>query len=226
MSNFAVVAEESSPAWTTTQIYVLAAICFFVGIPAGYFLHAPAQASMPVSAVTAPAAQQVPSGMGAGQVTPEQLRHMAETSAAPVLAELKNKPNDRELVVKAGNIFYDAQQYPVAIKYYEEALKLDPKDANVRTDLGTAYYYLGDADRALTEISQSLKDQPNHAQSLLNLGLIKWQSKMDINGAVVAWQKLLDTNPNYEQAPMIKQMIAQAKQHANIKPGTKTHKSM
>jgi cytochrome c-type biogenesis protein CcmH/NrfG len=90
--------------------------------------------------------------------------------------------------------------------------------------MATAYYYLGDADRAIAELNTSLHYRPNHAQTLLNLGLIKWQAKMDIEGAVAAWQRLLDTNPNYEQAPQVKQMIAQARQHSNMKPGTKAKK--
>ena len=221
MSNPAVPAAESSSAWSTPQVYILAAICFLLGIPTGYFFHVPSSSTAPAAAV---ASQAAPSEKA--PVTPEQLRHMADTTAASVLAELKSKPNDPALLAKAGNVYYDAQQFEEAIKYYQQALKLDPKDANVRTDMGTALYYLGDADRALAEINESLRYQPTHAQSLLNLGLIKWQSKMDINGAVAAWQKLLDTNPNFEQAEQVRQMIAQAKQHANIKPGTKTDKSM
>jgi len=198
----------------------LAVICFALGLPTGYFFHG---GSAPVAAQPPAATAEAPSA-AAGQVTPEQLRHMADKTAEPVLAELSSKPNDPALLAKAGNIYYDAQQFDQAVKYYADSLKADPKNANVRTDMATAYYYLGDADRALRELNESLKSEPNHAQTLLNLGLIKWQSKMDVEGAVQAWQKLLDTNPSFEQADQVKQMIAQAKQHAGIKPGTKSQK--
>lgn len=44
---------------------------------------------------------------------------------------------------------------------------------------------------------------------------------MDINGAVADWQKLLATNPNYEGKDKVEQMIAEAKKHSGVKPGTK-----
>ncbi len=223
MSDVQVSPTKSTSHWTTTQVYVLAVICFLLGFPAGYLFHSAPSAAAP-AAVSASASTQAPDGMNAGQVTPEQLRHMADKTAEPILADLKSKPNDPELLAKAGNVYYDAQQYDQAVRYYGDALKGDPKNSNVRTDMATAFYYLGDADRAITELNTSLQYNPNHAQTLLNLGLIKWQAKMDINGAVAAWQKLIDTNPNFEGAEKVKQMIAQAKQHANIKAGAKAKK--
>jgi cytochrome c-type biogenesis protein CcmH/NrfG len=43
---------------------------------------------------------------------------------------------------------------------------------------------------------------------------------MDIKGAVATWQKLLDTNPNYEAKDKVLDLIAQAQKHAGVKPGT------
>ena len=43
---------------------------------------------------------------------------------------------------------------------------------------------------------------------------------MDIDKAVVAWQKLLDTNPNYEGKDKVLELMAQAKKHSGVKPGT------
>ena len=44
---------------------------------------------------------------------------------------------------------------------------------------------------------------------------------MDVQGALTAWQKLLDTNPNYEAKDKVLELMAQAKKHAGVKPGTK-----
>jgi cytochrome c-type biogenesis protein CcmH/NrfG len=43
---------------------------------------------------------------------------------------------------------------------------------------------------------------------------------MDIDKAVATWQKLLDTNPNYEGKDKVLELIAQAKKHSGVKPGT------
>jgi cytochrome c-type biogenesis protein CcmH/NrfG len=212
--------------WKTSHVYILAVLCFALGLPTGYLLHGGSPLGAPASAPAASASQPASphGGMGSGNVTPEQMRQMADKAAQPVLAELKSKPNDPALLAKAGDVYYDAQQFSEAVKYYESSLKSDPKNPNVRSDMATAYYYLGDADRAIAELTASLQYRPNHPQTLLNLGLIKWQAKMDIEGAVAAWQKLLDTNPNFEQADQVRKMIAQARQHSNIKPGTKAKK--
>jgi tetratricopeptide (TPR) repeat protein len=53
------------------------------------------------------------------------------------------------LLAKIGNIYYDAQQYPVAIDYYQQSLKVAPDDASVRTDMATAFWYTGNSDTAI-----------------------------------------------------------------------------
>ncbi len=226
MSEFPQTSPPTASGWKTSHVYILAVICFGLGLPTGSLLHGGTPLAAPASASVASASQPAEphAGMNPGNVSPEQLRHMADKTAEPILAELKSKPNDPALLAKAGDVYYDAQQFSEAVKYYESSLKADPKDPNVRSDMATAYYYLGDADRAIAELNTSLQYRPNHPQTLLNIGLIKWQAKMDVQGAIAAWQKLLDTNPNFEKADEVKKMIAQARQHANIKPGTKAKK--
>jgi cytochrome c-type biogenesis protein CcmH/NrfG len=106
------------------------------------------------------------------------------------------------------------------VDYYGRALKVKPSDASVRTDMATAYWYMGNADTAIDEFNKALKYEPNKPNALFNLGLVKWQGKMDINGAVADWEKLLSTNPNYEGKDKVEQMIAEAKKHVGVKPGT------
>jgi cytochrome c-type biogenesis protein CcmH/NrfG len=54
--------------------------------------------------------------------------------------------------------------------------------------------------------------------------MVQWQGKMDADSAVASWQKLLATNPTYENRQKVEEMIAQAKKHSGVKPGTKTDK--
>ena len=56
-----------------------------------------------------------------------------------------------------GNVYYDAQQYPIAVEYYTRALKLKPSDAAVRTDMATAYWYMGNADFGHRGIEQGAR---------------------------------------------------------------------
>jgi cytochrome c-type biogenesis protein CcmH/NrfG len=211
----------TSTPWSSTQAYVFALICLVIGIACGYFVRGSGNPSADVAA-----AQGQPSAAmsGSAQVTPEQLKHMADTQVAPILQQIKSSPNDPALLAQAGNVYYDAQLYQDAIEYYKKALAINPKSASVRTDMATAMWYLGDADSAITELNLALVAEPNKAQTLYNLGMIKWRGKMDVKGAVTDWEKLLKTSPDYPERQHVEELLAQVKQHTTIAPGTKTSK--
>jgi tetratricopeptide (TPR) repeat protein len=213
--------------WTSTQAYVLAVICMLVGIAAGYLLRG-SGSSATLAAESATTAASGPAVMTGGapnqQPTREQLKAMADQQAEPLLAQLKSKPTDPMLLANIGNLYYDAQQYKEAVGYYDRSLNVDPKNANTRTDLGTAYFYSGDIDRAISEFQTVLKDDPRHGQTLFNLGMVQWQGKGDLKGAIESWEKLLKVAPDYPDRARVEQLLAKAKEHANIAPGTKTDK--
>jgi cytochrome c-type biogenesis protein CcmH/NrfG len=138
---------------------------------------------------------------------------MIAKAAEPLLTQLKSNPNDFDTLVKLGNLYFDAQTYPEAIGYYEKAVAMQPKNPDVLTDLGTAYWYTGNADKAINDFNQALAVRPNHPGTLFNLGIVKWQGKKDPKGAIVAWEKLLQTNPDYPQKDQVQMLIERAKMH-------------
>jgi len=213
-------AQNSGSNWTGTQAYVLAIICLVVGIAIGYLVRgseSPTVASPAVQAQMPSGAPPTPGMGGTQQPTPEQMKHMADKTAEPLLAQLKDKPNDAELLYKVGNVYYDAQQYADAVDYYKKSLKQNPKSTDVRTDMATAIYYMGDADASLKEFDVVLKDNPNHANALFNQGMIRWRGKMDIKGAAESWKKLLAANPDFPRRQEVEQLMAEADKHANMK---------
>jgi cytochrome c-type biogenesis protein CcmH/NrfG len=209
----------STDPWTGVQAYTLAVVCLLIGIAGGWFIRGP---KSPATAATAESSSSAAvAGMGGQQMPrPDQMKKMADTQAAPLLDKLRSDPNNAELLANIGNVYYDTQQYPTAIDYYQRALKVTPENTSVRTDLGTALWYMGDADGAIHEFNRALQSEPNKSNALFNLGIVKWQGKMDVDGAVSAWQKLLDTNPNYEGRDKVQQLMAQAKKHSGVQPGT------
>jgi len=221
--------------WTSTQAYVMAVLCLVVGCAVGYLLRGSmggGSASAPAPVATAEQQQGMPpAGMGGGGMggqqqspSPEQMKAMADKQAAPMLEQLKSKPNDPALLSQIGNLYYDAQIFPTAIDYYQKTLALDAKNSMVRTDMATAMFYMNDFDRSISEFDRALKDNPKNSNALFNRGIVKWQGKMDVNGAVADWDLLLKQDPNYEQADKVRMYEAQAKKHSNIKPGQKTDK--
>jgi cytochrome c-type biogenesis protein CcmH/NrfG len=203
--------------WTTVQAYTLAVVCLLLGGAIGYLLRG----SEPAAVVPAQAATQAPGNLGQAQIpgfgavpggatSPE----MVDKAAQPMLEALKRNPKDTETLAKVGNLYYDAQLYSKAIEYYQQALKITPANADVRTDMGTAMFYLGDSDKALAEFEKSLSYQPNHPNTLFNTGIVKWQGKKDAKGAIAAWEQLLKTNPNYPERQKVEDLLTRAKEHA------------
>ena len=201
----------SAGAWTGTQAYFLAAFCLLLGVALGYLFRgsaSPAASAATVAQQGSQARPQAPS-----PATADVQAGLAQT-AAPLLDAVNKNPNDYDSLVKLGNVFYDGQQYPSAIQYYERALVIHPENPDVRTDMGTAYWYTGDADKAIEAMQTSLKYRPGHPQTLFNLGWVRWQGKADPKGAVEAWEQLLKANPDYPQRQQVEQYIAKAKEHA------------
>lgn len=207
--------------WTSVQAYGFAVTCLLAGMAVGWLFHGSQspEGDAPKQATSAAG----PAAMGADtnlQPSPAQMTKMADTTAAPLLDRLKSNPNNPDLLASIGNTYYDVRLYSTAIDYYHRALNARPEDVSIRTDMATAYWYTGNVDGAITEFNKALTYEPNKPNTLFNLGIVKWQGKMDIEGAVAAWQKLLETNPNYEGKEKVEQMIAQAKKHSGVKPGT------
>ena len=183
--------------WTGMQAYVLAVFCLVLGVTLGYLFRGSASPAAGTSEASAPADGGSPHGQPAQpQLTPEQQKAMLDQALAPLLATLKTSPNDFDTIVNVANLYYDAHQYPEAVKYYQLAAKSQPENADLLTDLGTSLWYTGDADGAIAEFQKALKYKPDHPGTLFNLGVVRWQGKMDPKGAVQAWEQLLQRNPN------------------------------
>jgi cytochrome c-type biogenesis protein CcmH/NrfG len=201
--------------WTHIQAYLLAVFCLVLGLALGYLFRGSASPA----AATVEAATSANSTMSQGQstkeqITPEQQKAMVEQAVAPLRATLKTSPNDFSTIVRLANLYFDGQQYPEAVKYYQLAVKSQPTNADLLTDLGTSIWYTGDADGAIAEFQTALKHRPDHPGTLFNLGIVRWQGKLDPQGAVQAWEELLRLNPNYPQKREVQEYIDRAKQHA------------
>ena len=199
--------------WTSREAILLALVCLTLGLVVGYMFRGPSAAAPVTQAPAAAPTAGVPGGTGPAP-TAESLQPLA----APLLAALKADPKNADTLVQLGNLYYDNKIYPQAIEYYTRALELRPKDVNVHTDLGTAYFYSGLADKAVKEYEKSLAVDPNHANTLFNLGIMRQQGMNDNAGAITAWEKLLQNNPQYPQRQRVIDMIAQARRQGGAPP--------
>jgi cytochrome c-type biogenesis protein CcmH/NrfG len=210
------------PAWKPAQTYTLAVICLVIGLAIGYFLRGSAS---PTATAAAPEATTLPAQDPHGGMPPQQhmpsldeMKQMADKQAAPMLAKLKTDPNNADLLNQVGVMYRATHQFKTAIGYYQKSLAINPKNVGARTDMASCMYYLGDVDGALAQLNTSLTYDPKHAGTLINIGIIKWKGKDDVNGAIAAWQKALKLNPAPQDKEVIEHMISAARQQQNKPP--------
>ncbi len=196
--------------WTSLQSNSLAVACLLVGIAAGWFIRG-SQSAVVAGPGLPSSALKTDSNQSSQMPSPARLKEIADAQSLPLLQKLKSDPRNPELLTGIGNLYYDAQQFPIAVDYYARALKAKPADAAVRTDMATAYWYMGNADEAITEFNKALTYEPTNPNTLFNRGLVKLRGKNDNAGAIVDWEKLLTANPNYRGRDKVEQMIAEAK---------------
>ena len=75
------------------------------------------------------------------------------------------------------------------------------------TDLGVCYYYTNQPDKALEQFDHSLKLDPKHAKTLLNVGIVRAFGKQDLDGATQAWQQVLQIAPDSPEGQAAKRAL-------------------
>ncbi len=155
--------------------------------------------SMPISA---PAAQSAPASMAPATRPP-----LDEAQARNLQNIADRDPNNVPSRVDLGNLYFDSERYPDAIKWYEQALKLAPRDVNVSTDLAVSYYYIGQVDQALKQFDFSLGIDPKHLKTLLNQGIVRAFGRQDLKGAMAAWQEVIRLAPDSQEGASAKRAL-------------------
>jgi cytochrome c-type biogenesis protein CcmH/NrfG len=217
MPNDAVEQNTTASAWHAKQVYAMAVVCLVVGLAIGYLFRG-SQSLAPAAPAQSAAASEPTAGMHQ-MPSLEQMKRMAETKAQPLLDKLKTDPNNSDLLFQVGNIYRSTHQFKEAISYYQNASKSDPKNIAIRTELASCMYYSGDVDGAIGQLQQALQRDPKDANSLFNLGLIRWQGKQDTSGALAAWQELLKSNPQLsaDRKATVQKLIAEVKEQSKTK---------
>ena len=178
---------------------VLAVAGVLFGVIVGWVLGSQ-QARTPVPAASAVAqAQPAQAAQQGSRAAP-----LDQDRAKALEAVARQNPKDVQPRVQLGNLYFDAEQYPQAIAWYEQAFALDRKDTNLSTDLGVAYYYTNQPDRAITQFEHSLSLDPKHTKTLLNMGIVRAFGKKDLEGAAKAWEQVVEIDPNSQEGQAAK----------------------
>jgi cytochrome c-type biogenesis protein CcmH/NrfG len=178
-----------------TLVFMLAGTVF--GLVVGYMaaqwgvLPAPAPAVPPGSvaaAATAPFAR----------VDPNEVKALDSLAA--------RQPQDAGVRVELGNLHMDAGRFEEAIRWYREALAINPALPDVATDLGACLVSAGQAAEGLAALDGALARDPTHRLALYNRGIALLQLGR-AGEAADTWQELLELHPDDPQAPRLRARI-------------------
>jgi tetratricopeptide (TPR) repeat protein len=191
----------------TSYILVSGVICLAVGLAVGYFIGKQSVES-----------QVTLQSEGQSQIPAENPSAFLQEELA-LKSILRSNPNDLNALIQIGNLYYDHGQFQEAVQHYGRALDIDPRNANVRTDRGTSYWRMGQPDNAISDFRKSLEIDPAHAQTLYNLGIVYRDGKNDREEARKAWERLLETNPNYPERASVEKQLASFRSAASSPEG-------
>ena len=109
--------------------------------------------------------------------------------------ETAKNPQNVKAWTQLGNEYFDSSQYEKAIWAYQKSLELDPNNANVWTDMGIMYRRSGKPQEAIQAFDKAIEVDPKHEPSRLNKGIVFLHDLQDFDGAIAAWEGLLEINP-------------------------------
>ena len=201
------------------ETIVTAVIFFSVGFLAGFIYKSQRQASVQTQAAVATAAATAPAGststgptgMGSSpSIDPATglPNGHPPLEVAEIIQNYEQRagqnPNDAQIPLRLANYLYDKHYFNLAIQWYQRCLRLDPKNINARTDLGTSYFYTGQPQQAVTEYKKVLAINPHHQATLFNMIVVNLEGTHNLHAANQYWMELDKLNPNYAGLKEIK----------------------
>src|SRR5512141_3022731 len=116
-------------------------------------------AVVPPAVAPAPA----PAATGGKRANPDEVKAMESLAA--------RQPGDTSVRVELGNLYMDTERWDEAIRWYREALALNPALADTVTDLGACLVSTGKPAEGLAEFEKVLRGDPGHRNALYNKGI-------------------------------------------------------
>ena len=109
-----------------------------------------------------------------------------------------------------GNWYYDHKAWPRAIENYQKTIRAGLDNADVRTDLGSAFRFDGDAKKALEQYAIAQKQNPAHENSLFNQGGVYTFDLKQPQKGIEVWRKYLQKFPQGQNVAEAHQLIEKA----------------
>lgn len=180
-----------------TLVFTVAGVVF--GLVVGYMAASWDVVPRP-AAVAPPAAAPAPAAPAAKRLNPDEVKALEALAA--------RQPAEASVRVELGNTYMDAERWDEAIRWYREALTVNPALVETRTDIGACLVSSGRPAEGLAEFEAVLAGDPGHRNALYNKGIALLQMGR-AGEAAAAWEELLKRHPGDPQIQGLRGRIEQ-----------------
>ena len=170
-------------------------------------------------------AKMEPPPMSAGDpdaqpMTPEMATQDLMNQIAHVREMIGDDTTDFPALSTLGNLYFDAKMYEEAIVWYRKALRVQPENLNVLTDMAIMYRTLHMHDSAAVILRHVVALDSTWQQAWFNLGVIYGFDLKEYPAAIEAWTRYLTLDPNSEYAPQVRQEIERLEKESGVEAPT------
>jgi tetratricopeptide (TPR) repeat protein len=120
--------------------------------------------------------------------------------------------------VVLGNFAYDHQRWPDAIRQYQEAIARGVDTADVHTDLGNAFRFSGQPEKALEQYTVAQSLNPQHENSLFNQISLFTEVLNEPGRAIPICEEFIRRFPSSDKLPAVQQQLARIKNPGESSP--------
>jgi tetratricopeptide (TPR) repeat protein len=115
---------------------------------------------------------------------------------------------DQKLLLKAANLYDDAQEFQAAAELYEMFLAQQPKNTDARVDYAICLLRLNKPQDGVAQMRQAVEDNPKHQKANLNLGILYGQIGR-IDEARNLWKTAQAIDPSNEAGKKAAELLEQ-----------------
>ena len=124
--------------------------------------------------------------------------------------ELAVDENDPKALAMFGDRYFESGRYAEAIDVYKKVLALDPDDIDTYNDLGLAYQYLNQPEKAIETLKKGSEIMPSYQRIWISLGFVA-ASAGRTEDAQTALAKAVELGPDTPVGKEASRMLSQIK---------------
>ncbi|MEM9424103.1 MAG: tetratricopeptide repeat protein, partial [Spirochaetota bacterium] len=114
----------------------------------------------------------------------------SEEARKHLASAVKKFPDNAELLLIQGNIFFKAKEYEAALEVFRKAYRQNPKDRKVINNLGLAYMNTEQFEQSRSFFRKAIVEDPINSDLWFNLALVDVATEQH-EGAIAALEKTL-----------------------------------